>query len=243
VATTVGRDRPAAQPCKQEGLPGHQFISAGGHQIRLALLAHLQTGDQLGGAVCKGEHGEIVVFWKIEDTDQTDSDAVQSEGDERARRRFLLRFYRVWNVEQCAFPQAVLDKLGTIETHQHDPIEAAEQIIAGMPHRPEIRYEGSQAFYSPLTDRVTLPSRTRFATVADFYAVLDHELAHASGHRTRLNRESITEAAPFGSPVYGREELLAGNVRGLSMCQGGHLAHGSRQSGGLPSRLAQQIAK
>jgi antirestriction protein ArdC len=46
--------------------------------------------------VRKGEHGEIVVFWKIEDADQTDPDAVRSEGDESARRRFLLRFYRVW---------------------------------------------------------------------------------------------------------------------------------------------------
>jgi hypothetical protein len=37
----------------------------------------------------------------------------------------------------------VLDKLPPIETHQHDPIEAAEQIIAGMPNPPEIRYGGS----------------------------------------------------------------------------------------------------
>src|SRR5208283_4026118 len=72
------------------------------------------------------EQGEIVVFWKIEDADQTDPDAAQNEGDESARRRFLLRFYRVWNVEQCALPQAVLYKLPPIEPHQHDPIEAAE---------------------------------------------------------------------------------------------------------------------
>jgi len=55
-----------------------------------------KQANQLGGAVRKGEHGEIVVFWKIEDADQTDFDAAQNEGDESARRRFLLRFYRVW---------------------------------------------------------------------------------------------------------------------------------------------------
>ena len=121
-----------------------------------------KQANQLGGAVRKGEHGEIVVFWKIEDADRTNPDAEQSEGDESARRRFLLRFYRVWNVEQCALPQAVLDKLPPIETHQHDPIEAAEKIIAGMPNPPEIRYGGSQAFYSPLTDRITLPSPRAF---------------------------------------------------------------------------------
>jgi antirestriction protein ArdC len=135
-----------------------------------------KQANQLGGAVRKGEHGEIVVFWKIEDADQTDPDAAQSEGDESARRRFLLRFYRVWNVEQRALPQAVLDKLPPIETHQHDPIEAAEQIIAGMPNPPEIRYGGSEAFYSPLTDRITLPSRELFISAENEVAVRLHEI-------------------------------------------------------------------
>ena len=142
-----------------------------------------KQANQLGGAVRKGEHGEIVVFWKIEDADQTDPDVAQNEADEGARRRFLLRFFRVWNVEQCALPQAVLDKLPLIETHQQDPIEAAEKISVGMPNRPEIHYGGSQAFYSPLTDLITLPSRDRFATAAAFYAVLDHELAHYADFR------------------------------------------------------------
>ncbi len=167
-----------------------------------------KQANQLGGAVRKGEHGEIVVFWKIEDAGRTNPDAEQSEDDESARRRFLLRFYRVWNVEQCPLPQAVLDKLPPIETHQHDPIEAAEKIIAGMPNRPEIRYGGSQAFYSPHTDRITLPSPELFTSAEELRATKFHELAHGSGHRSRLNRESITEAAPFGSPVYSREELL-----------------------------------
>jgi antirestriction protein ArdC len=32
---------------------------------------------------------------------------------------------------------------------------------------------------------------------------------HATGHPKRLNRESIAEAAPFGSPIYAAEELVA----------------------------------
>jgi antirestriction protein ArdC len=169
----------------------------------------LRQANQLGGSVRKGEHGEIVVFWKTENADQMDPDEAPSEGDESARRRFILRFYRAWNVEQCALPQAVLDKLPAVETHQHDPIEAAEKIIAKMPNPPEIRYGGSQAFYSPFTDRITLPSLELFTSAEEFSATKFHEFAHASGHPTRLNRESISEAAPFGSPVYGREELLA----------------------------------
>jgi antirestriction protein ArdC len=159
--------------------------------------------------VRKGERGELVIFWKVEGLDEADRDTANIEGNETGRRRLLLRFYRVWNLEQCALPQAVLDRLPTIETHQHDPIEAAEKIIAGMPNRPAIRYEGSKAYYNSVTDQITLPPRELFASAEEIYACLFHEALHASGHRSRLNRESITEAAPFGSPVYSREELIA----------------------------------
>jgi len=106
-------------------------------------------------------------------------------------------------------PQAVLDKLPKIETHQHDPIEAAERIIAGIPNPPEIQYVGSKAFYSPTTDRITLPPRELFTSTEEIYACLFHEESHAAGAPTRLNRKSITEAAPFGSPTYSFEELVA----------------------------------
>ncbi len=72
-----------------------------------------------------------------------------SEPSAKDRRRFLLRYYRVWNVEQCELPQAVLDKLPKIETHEHDPIEAAERIIAGMPNPPEIRVCGLKGLLQP----------------------------------------------------------------------------------------------
>jgi antirestriction protein ArdC len=36
-----------------------------------------------------------------------------------------------------------------------------------------------------------------------------HEMSHAVGHPKRLNRKSITEAAPFGSPTYSFEEMIA----------------------------------
>src|SRR5208283_5842611 len=95
--------------------------------------------------------------------------------DPKARRRFLLRYYRVWNLEQCQLPQTVLAKLPKIETHDHDPIEAAERIIAGMPNPPEIQYGGSKAFYSPITDRITLPPRELFTSAEEFYATALHE--------------------------------------------------------------------
>jgi len=169
----------------------------------------LKQANQLGGSVRKGEHGELIIFWKAEGVGEAERDTANIEGNEIGRRRLLLRFYRVWNLEHCALPQAMIDKLPMIQTHHHDAIEAAEKIIAGMPNRSAIRYEGSKAYYNSATDQITLPPREMFTTAEEFYATLDHELAHASGAPKRLNRESIVEAAPFGSPVYATEELIA----------------------------------
>ena len=105
--------------------------------------------------------------------------------------------------------EALLDKLPRMETHEHDPIEAAERIIAGMPNPPEIQYAGSKAFYSPITDRITLPPRELFTSSEEFYATALHETVHSSGSQKRLARDSIVEAAPFGSPMYSLEELIA----------------------------------
>ena len=80
-----------------------------------------------------------------------------------------------------------------------------------MPNPPEIQYAGSKAFYSSITDRITLPPRELFTSAEEFYATALHETVHSSGSEKRLAREGICEAAPFGSPVYSKEELVRGN--------------------------------
>ena len=168
-----------------------------------------RQATELGGHVRKGEESTIVIFWKVEDLKQSGEDLDTEESNEKNRRRFLLRYYRLFNLEQCELPQAVLDKLPKIETHEHDPIEAAERIIADMPNPPEIQYAGSKAFYSSVTDRITLPPRELFISAEEQIATTYHEVSHATGHPKRLNRKSITEAAPFGSPTYSFEEMIA----------------------------------
>jgi antirestriction protein ArdC len=169
----------------------------------------MRQANELGGKIRKGEESTAVVFWKIDDVKRGTEDLEVEETDPKTRRRFLLRLYRAWNLEQCELPQSVLDKLPKIETHQHDPIEAIEKIIAGMPNPPEIVRGGSKAFYSPLTDRITLPPRELFISAEEEAATQTHELIHSSGSEKRLAREGICEAAPFGSPVYSKEELTA----------------------------------
>jgi antirestriction protein ArdC len=168
-----------------------------------------RQATELGGHVCKGEESTIVVFWRAEDVKQSSEAVEVEETDDNNKRRFLLRYYRLFNLEQCELPQTVLDKLPKIETHEHGSIEAAERIIAGMPSRPEIQYSGSRAFYSSITDRITLPPRELFTSTEELVATTYHEMSHASGHPKRLNRKSINEAAPFGSPTYSLEEIVA----------------------------------
>jgi antirestriction protein ArdC len=55
-----------------------------------------------------------------------------------------------------------------------------------------------------------MPPRSLFESAEEFWATLWHECAgHSTGHPKRLNRDSIKEAAPFGSAVYSAEEILA----------------------------------
>lgn len=168
----------------------------------------LKQANQLGGSVRKGEQSTIVIFWKVDKAPGGDEPG-QEESGPKPTRRLLLRYYRLFNVEQCELPPAVLDRLPKIETHEHDPIEVAERIVAEMPNPPEIQRGGAKAFYSPIADRVTLPPRELFVSAEEEMATRFHEYSHAVGHPKRLNRKSIAEAAPFGSPAYSFEELVA----------------------------------
>jgi antirestriction protein ArdC len=212
---------PWRRPWSATGLPCNLVSKKPYRGVNLLLLSAtkyisplwltMKQANELGGSVRKGERSQIVVFWKVDQIAkaETETDPEKDAADEKSRPRFVLRYYRLFNLEQCELPQAVLDKLPKIETHQHDPIEAAERIIAGMPNPPEIQYAGSKAYYSPITDRITLPPRELFISAEEFSATKIHECVHSTGSRKRLNRESITEAAPFGSPTYVAEELVA----------------------------------
>ena len=54
-----------------------------------------------------------------------------------------------------------------------------------------------------------MPPKFAFDDAGEWYSTLLHELSHSTGHPKRLNRETITQTARFGSPTYSREELVA----------------------------------
>jgi len=120
----------------------------------------------------------------------------------------LLRYYRVFSVEQCELPDKVKAKYAEPEK-QFNPIEQAEQIVAGMPNRPEINHQGNRAYYRQSTDLIVMPPRNQFHTETGYYDTLFHELAHSTGHQSRLNRKSFNRLVAFGDHEYSKEELVA----------------------------------
>lgn len=152
-----------------------------------------------GGMVRKGEKSSMVVFWKQYETEDRDTG--------EAKTVPVLRYYRVFNAEQCEgieVPDAT-----TFTPADFAPLEACEHIVSGYPNGPAIEHGGTRAFYRPSTDTVRLPEPKRFTAGEAYYATLFHELAHSTGHSRRLDRGLDTEPAPFGSPSYCREELIA----------------------------------
>ena len=78
--------------------------------------------------------------------------------------------------------------------------------------------------YLPSTDTVFMPERSQWKTPDDFYAVLAHECAHATGAAHRLARPGITELTSvsggrgFNSESYAYEELIS-ETASLYTCQ------------------------
>lgn len=67
----------------------------------------------------------------------------------------------------------------------------------------------NRAYYQPALDRISMPFPDQFSTANDWYCTVLHEVAHSTGHASRLNREGITEFNGFGSSSYSYEELIA----------------------------------
>lgn len=65
---------------------------------------------------------------------------------------------------------------------------------------------GDRAFYRPSEDKIHLPLPEHFFSENAYNATALHELAHATGHPTRLNRNIRNM---FGSEDYAYEELIA----------------------------------
>ena len=162
-----------------------------------------KQAQSLGGHVNKGEKSTPVVFWKSWRTmEQND------EGKHEEKSRFVLRYYRVFNIEQCSLPPEEVPEADPT-TREFEPILEAEKIVQKMPSPPAISHLGNRACYSPILDQINMPKPETFEQRESYYSTLFHELIHSTGHEDRLHRPSITDPVRFGSHSYSREELIA----------------------------------
>jgi antirestriction protein ArdC len=157
-----------------------------------------RQAQALGGSVRKGEHGSKVVFWKIDEYPKENKETGETEN----RKSILLRYYTVFNLEQC-------EGIKSPEpTRDIAPLEQCETIVNAMPNPPGFEQD-SRAFYRPSTDTVGVPAQSAFDSAEEFYSTLFHDLTHSTGHPSRVGREGIMEHNPFGSEDYSKEELVA----------------------------------
>ncbi len=157
--------------------------------------------NEIGGYVKKGEKGHIVVFWKVFNNDEIE----EKEEIEKNDKRFVLRYYTVFNLEQCWIPEEKKPK-NEINNNVFE-IEKCENIINNMPKKPVIKYGYNQAFYNFDSDYIGMPSKEKFISMESFYSTLFHELVHSTGHETRLNRKMVGKYE--NKEIYSKEELIA----------------------------------
>ena len=155
-----------------------------------------------GGKVIKGEHGKQVVFWKMLKT------TVEVDGEKEDKLVPVLRFYTVFNIDQCEGIEQKYNKEDV--ALDFIPVEQADKILNDYITRESINLNHSksnEAYYSPLSDSIHLPLQEQFKSIEAYYETAFHEAAHSTGHESRLNR--ISRPASFGSEEYSKEELVA----------------------------------
>lgn len=106
------------------------------------------------------------------------------------------------------FHASMIDGIAPIQLPERDPRQVSRMVYhtyKGM--GVAVSFDGgSRAFYVPSEDAIHLPSAELFHDSYGLDSVLLHELAHASGHHSRLDRP---QEGRFGSPEYAYEELVA----------------------------------
>jgi antirestriction protein ArdC len=154
----------------------------------------------LGGQVRKGERGTVAIFYKTysKEIEDRDTGLVQDE----ARR--VLRSFTVFNASQIeGLPERFFPAPRPLpEPTARD--RARDMFFTSISAR--LRHGGDEAFYEPMADRITMPDPEAFRDLDHYRATLAHELAHWTGHSSRLARSL---AGRFGCEAYAVEELIA----------------------------------
>jgi antirestriction protein ArdC len=157
-------------------------------------MTYQQAKDQ-DWQVRKGEKATTIFFYKTLEIDDP-------EAENGTRAIPLLRSYAVFHASQVDGIPAY--KAPTIEDAPWQRPEATDIILRNS--GAQVRIGGGRAFYSPGTDHIQLPPESAFRGPPQWAATALHELAHWTGHKSRLDRDL---SGRFGSSAYAQEELRA----------------------------------
>lgn len=151
---------------------------------------------QLGGKIKHGEKGTPIVYWKLLEFE---------DSDEEDKQIPFLRYYTVFNAHQCEG----IDIPNNYEKKDHIHLLCnCNRVIDQMSNKPEIIYS-HRAYYNARSDIINMPKSEYFDNSEELYSTLFHELIHATGHESRLNRKTLVDATYYGSTNYSKEELIA----------------------------------
>ena len=150
--------------------------------------------------VQKGEKATGIFFFKPLEVEDKDADG--SPDGPGTRMIGMLRAYSVFHASQIEGVPAY--QAPSREEAPWTRPEAANIIMNNS--RAVVRIGGDRAFYSPSTDHIQLPPEEAFHGPEHWSATALHELAHWTGHSSRLDRDIMNK---FGTPAYAIEELRA----------------------------------
>jgi putative DNA primase/helicase len=192
-----------------------------------------RQAQSTGAQVSRGEKGTTIQYWKWDGTSPVLDDSGAPRRDEQGKPQTeRVQYTRPRVFTATVFNAEQIDGLAPATVGQQPPEwerhEKAELILkaSGVPinHVPQER-----AYYSVQNDHIVLPLRSQFPTADSYYAIGLHEVAHSTGHPSRLNRDI---GHPFGSELYAREELRAeiaslmmGDELGIGHDPGQHVAY------------------
>ena len=146
------------------------------------------------------------------------------------KRRPFLKIYPEFNIDQTNMSEVNKEKYDAVVSQfRKTDVQTitdgmyVNKAIDRMMEKQEwvckIQYDKEEkgAYYNPAKDIVVLPTKAQFRIHPDdpeecfkdgqeYYGTALHEMAHSTGHPSRLDR---LKPAAFGSPEYAKEELVA----------------------------------
>lgn len=205
---------------------------------RMPVYLTIKQIRDAGGMIKKGEHSIPIFKWdlRIKDKDgkklsESDYRNMTKEEQAECTVRPYLKVYNEWNIDQTNLEEVNKEKYDAIlKRFKSEPIkdevgmyknEAFDNLLKEQSWVCPIEYEkfNESAFYSPKRDLIVVPSKKQFNISntpedvfkdgMEFYGTTIHEMAHSTGHESRLGRDGIVKIDQFGSDQYAKEELVA----------------------------------